>query len=39
MVLLFIIYATIHLCRKCYDYGYQFFSGTESIQNVENTEA
>lgn len=42
MLILLIIYGTMLLCRRCYDYGYRFFSegqGIQSTQNVEGTEA
>ena len=42
MLLLLILYGTIHLCRSCYDCGYRFFAEKQIVsdtQDVESTEA
>lgn len=38
MLLLLIVYGTVHLCRLSYNYGYRFFSETQEMQLLENTE-
>ena len=42
MLILLILYGTVHLCRTCYDYGYRFFAEKQMVpdtQDVESTEA
>ena len=42
MLILLILYGTVHLCRTCYDYGYRFFAEKKMVpdtQDVESTEA
>ena len=42
MLILLILYGTVHLCRTCYDYGYRFCAEKQMVpdtQDVESTEA
>ena len=34
MLILLILYGTVHLCRTCYDYGYRFFAEKQMVPDI-----
>ena len=36
MLILLILYGTVHLCRTCYDYGYRFFAEKQMVPDTQD---
>ena len=39
MLILLILYGTVHLCRTCYDYGYRFFAEKQMVPDTQDVES